>query len=391
MDLKERCLHYCEHISHITGTTCILLDMQAGAFIGDPFQHHCDVAQCDAYHTHLYGAYQAERWDGKYIYHCPRGLTFLATPVMIPGAAMEYCFITGPIIMVNFEDPLWYGDLTDLEGLEQVPRMTTIQTRSFGEMIHAMAGYIACSAPVPDVDSGYHAEMLHMMYDLSARVPEDKSYPMENERQLQKLIRTGDKEGSQKLLNELLGYIYFASGANFDRIKSRVHELLVIMSRATIEGGADADEIIFLSDNYVKEIQNFTSIEALSRWLSAVVHKYISCVFDFKDIKHRDIIYKVSQYVKAHLHEKLTLDEVAEHVYLSRSYLSRIIKEELGCTFTEYVNRLRIDRSKIYLMDAGRSLAEIAAAVGFEEQSYFNRVFKKATGVSPGKFREQRL
>ncbi len=390
-------MHYCKHIANITGTTCVLLDIEAGDFSGQPFQHSCDTAQfcCTAYQTHLYGAYQAERWDGKYIYHCPRGLTFIATPILLQGAAMNYCLVTGPILMANFDDPddLWYGDLQTLDGLESVPHMNTAQTRSFSEVIHAAACYIAGSEPAPDVDSGHHAELLQMMYEISARTPEDTPmpYPMESERQLQRLIRAGDKEGSQKLLNELLGYIYFASGADFGVIKSRVHELLVVMSRATIEGGADADEIIFLSDNYVKEIQNFTNIEALSRWLSAIVHKYISCVFDFKHIKHRDIVYKVSEYVKTNFQGKLTLDEVAEHVYLSRSHLSRILKEELGCTFTEYVNRLRIDRSKIYLMDARRSIADIAVAVGFDDQSYFTRVFKKATGVSPGKFREQRL
>ena len=75
---------------------------------------------------------------------------------------------------------------------------------------------------------------------------------------------------------------------------------------------------------------------------------------------------------------------------MSKSYFCRIIKEELGCTFTEYVNRLRIERSKVLLRSSGISIAEVACAVGFDDQSYFTRIFKKQTGVAPGKYRENR-
>lgn len=393
--LRERCLHYCEHIRNITGTTCVLLDIGNSAFVGEPFQHSCTLqsSECNAYHTHLYGAYKAERWDNKYIYYCPRGLIFIATPVSVPLQPLNYCLITGPIIMGNNADDLMYGDLNDLEGLEHVPRMTTAQTRSYSEMIHAAVCYLAGSEPAPDVDSGYHAELLQLMYEISAKTPQDvpMPYPMDSERELQKLIRAGDKEGSQRLLNELLGYIYFASGADFSIIKSRVMELLVVMSRATIDGGADVSEIFWLNTGYVKELERFDNIETLSRWLSAIVHKFISCVFDFTHIKHRDIIFKTTDYIKRHFTEKLTLELVAEQVYLSRSHLSRILNEELGCTLSEYVNRLRVDRSKIFLMNGAMSLADIADAVGFDDQSYFTKVFKKVTGVSPGKYRDQRL
>lgn len=394
-DLRERCLHFCRHIETTTGTTCVLLDVAGGKFDGSPFSSACHLqsSPCEAITTHLYGAYEAERWDDKYIYYCPRGLIFIATPVREPGSAMAYCFITGPIIMSNFPDDNRYGDLTEIDGLEHVPSMTTAQTRSFSEVIRAACGYLSGSAATPDVDSGGHAEMLQMMYEISARIPQDekRQYPIKSERKLQKLIQEGDKEGSQKLLNELLGYIYFTSGADFRIIKTRVHELLVVMSRAAIEGGADVSQVFWLSDSYAAEVEKFRDIEALSRWLSAVVHKFVSCVFDFSDVKHRDIIFKVTEFVKLNLTERVTIEQCADYVYLSKSHLSRILRQELGCTFTEYVSRQRVDRSKVLLMNERLSLADIAGETGFDDQSYFTKVFKKVTGVTPGKYREQRL
>ena len=136
-------------------------------------------------------------------------------------------------------------------------------------------------------------------------------------------------------------------------------------------------------------MESLKGIEALNRWIGAILNKFISFVFDFNDIKHQNVVFKATAYIKANLADKITLDKVAEKVYLSKSYFCRIIKEELNCTFTEYVNRLRIDRSKYLLRNTDVSIAEIASAVGFGDQSYFTRIFKRQTGISPGKYREQ--
>lgn len=391
MELAERCKHLCRHITTLTGVHTTLLDLPGKIFATPPFLTDCSLGGvcCDAYTTHLYGAYEAERWDGKYIYYCPRGLVFLATPPIITGTAMEYCIVTGPIVMSNSDEDPFEDPLCDSDALAAIPRMTTAQARSLSELIAAAVGSFSLDTLPPDVDSGNQAAMLQMMYDLSSDT-QSKGYPIENERQLQEHIRTGDKEAAQELLNELLVHIYSHAGNDYDRIKSRVRELLVLMSRAAIDGGADVDEIFNLCYRYEREVDTFGNVEALNRWIGAILHKFISFVFDFNDIKHQNVIFKTTAYIKEHLTDKLSLDQAAEQVYLSKSYFCRIIKDELGCTFTEYVNRLRIERSKTLLRGTGMPIAEIACAVGFDDQSYFTRIFKKQTGMAPGKYREQR-
>lgn len=391
MELAERCKHLCRHITTLTGVHTTLLDLPGKIFATPPFLTDCSLGGvcCDAYTTHLYGAYEAERWDGKYIYYCPRGLVFLATPPIITGTAMEYCIVTGPIVMSNSDEDPFEDPLCDPDALAAIPRMTTVQARSLSELIAAAVGSFSLDTLPPDVDSGNQAAMLQMMYDLSSDT-QSKGYPIENERQLQEHIRTGDKEAAQELLNELLVHIYSHAGNDYDRIKSRVRELLVLMSRAAIDGGADVDEIFNLCYRYEREVDTFGNVEALNRWIGAILHKFISFVFDFNDIKHQNVIFKTTAYIKEHLTDKLSLDQAAEQVYLSKSYFCRIIKDELGCTFTEYVNRLRIERSKTLLRGTGMPIAEIACAVGFDDQSYFTRIFKKQTGMAPGKYREQR-
>ncbi len=389
MELLDRYLRLCEYIQELTTVHTALMDVPSGTFVVPAFTDTCPLepAQCSAYKTHFYGACEAERWDGKYIYYCPRGFTFVAATAAFLEGPMEYCVIAGPIIMTNdnepFEDPL-----NSVCATPEVPRMTTRQVRALSETLSMAVNACTMETLPPDVDSGSQAELLQMMYDLTT-APHAKVYPIESERQLQEHIRTGNKAAAQHLLNELLAYIFDQSENDVVRMKSRARELLILMGRAAIDGGADVDEILNLCQQYANEVESLSGVEMLNRWIGAILNKFISFVFDFNDIKHQNVIFKATAYIKENLADKISLDKAAERVYLSKSYFCRIIKEELNCTFTEYVNRLRIDRSKYLLRNTDVPIAEIASAVGFGDQSYFTRIFKRQTGIAPGKYREQ--
>lgn len=389
MDFQQQCLHYCNFVQTLTGTHCTLIRIPDGSFCSEPFRTVCDNYQCNASHTHLYGAYEAERWDGKYIYYCPRGLVFIATMVHDPDNQGDLCMITGPIVMANSLDDPYEDNILSLENVEGIPRMTTQQTRALSELLRAAVGYLSQEDRAPNVDSGRQAQLLNTMYDLYSSA-EAAEYPIDSERQLQQSIRAGDKEGSQRLLNVLLSGLYLACGNDLAKIKQHVHSLLVLMSRAAIDGGADGNDIFRLSQSYEPEIEKLRNLEELNRWLSMVLHRFINFVFDFNDIKHHNVIYQTTAYIKENLAEKLTLEDAAEHVSLSKSYFCRILKDELGYTFTEYVNHLRVERAKLYLSDSTMSIADIAYAVGFDDQSYFTRIFKKLTNVSPGQYRKSK-
>lgn len=74
-------------------------------------------------------------------------------------------------------------------------------------------------------------------------------------------------------------------------------------------------------------------------------------------------------------------------VYLSPAYFSRVFKKEMGTTFNSFLNEVRIEKSKSLLRNNDLKMVDIALRVGFESQSYFTKVFKKLTGVSPLQYR----
>jgi YesN/AraC family two-component response regulator len=215
-------------------------------------------------------------------------------------------------------------------------------------------------------------------------------YPVEKERELVSAITQGDRATAGRLLNEILGHIFFSTGGKIDVIQARVMELLVVLSRAAMYGGADVEQIFGLNLRYLREVEHQNTPEELAQWLSAILDRFTTLVFDLVDIKHKDVIYKAVDYMKRGYSGKLTLEETAAYVNLSPSYFSKVFKEELGCSFNTYLNELRIEKSKSILLAGSASIVEICDMVGFEDQSYFTKVFKKITGVTPGKYRERR-
>ena len=100
-------------------------------------------------------------------------------------------------------------------------------------------------------------------------------------------------------------------------------------------------------------------------------------------------MHKITAFIKSNYMHKISLGDIAEHVYMSKSYISKIFNEEMHMSISSYINKVRIDKSKHLLLDDSMTIADIASLTGFEDQSYFTKQFKTATGLSPKKFRER--
>jgi YesN/AraC family two-component response regulator len=93
------------------------------------------------------------------------------------------------------------------------------------------------------------------------------------------------------------------------------------------------------------------------------------------------------QYIDDNYMNKITLDDVANYVYLNSSYLSQLFKKEMSVPFSDYIEEVRIKHAKLLLKETDYSMNQVAEAVGFSSQNYFTRIFKKSTGLTPIKYR----
>ena len=101
----------------------------------------------------------------------------------------------------------------------------------------------------------------------------------------------------------------------------------------------------------------------------------------------KHIIDSVINFVQNHYAEQITLSHVANYIHISHAYLSRVINEELGMGFSDLLNMIRIEYAKKLLKESRMTMNEIAQKTGFLSGNVFINIFKKHTGVTPGKYR----
>lgn len=101
-------------------------------------------------------------------------------------------------------------------------------------------------------------------------------------------------------------------------------------------------------------------------------------------------IYPAVAYVDSHLSEMIPMHEMAELCHLSRSYFSRLFQHDIGESYTDYVNRRKVERAKELLRGTPDSVSAISTALGFMDVSYFVKLFKRFEGVTPLTYRKQK-
>jgi len=103
------------------------------------------------------------------------------------------------------------------------------------------------------------------------------------------------------------------------------------------------------------------------------------------------VIRRAKEFINEHQAEDLTLGQVAKAVNTSTFYFCKVFKKATGINFTDYLSRVRIEKSKNLLLNPNLRISEIAFEVGFQSLTHFNRVFKKVLGQSPTEYRSKVL
>ncbi len=214
----------------------------------------------------------------------------------------------------------------------------------------------------------------------------DDRYPYELEKRLLQKVKAGDASAAKGVLNDLLGYVFFCEGGRMDTMKNRALELCTLLSRIAIEGGAVTGSIFRLNNQFLSSLQQIDTLEALCYQLQDIVEAFVDSTFSAAGAGH-EAVKRAAGYIAAHYAEPIGLQDVANHVGLSPSYFSSLFRRTTGVDLRDYLNQTRVEESKRLLSNTDYSLVDIAVAMGFNDQSYFSKVFKKYTGLTPRQYR----
>ncbi|WP_040948395.1 response regulator transcription factor [Gorillibacterium massiliense] len=133
--------------------------------------------------------------------------------------------------------------------------------------------------------------------------------------------------------------------------------------------------------------QPFKSVQQLKKWTESVVERGVS-LLGAGGYGHSSVIKRVAQYVEEHIREDISREEVAASVYLNPAYLSRLFRKETGESLSDYIMKEKIDLAKNMLAYSNEKVSSVAEALGYSHFSYFAKIFRRSTGMSPQEYRK---
>ena len=143
-----------------------------------------------------------------------------------------------------------------------------------------------------------------------------------------------------------------------------------------------------MNHRFLSELAELNDDEDLAGWLRKILEHIMSAIEKQEDFTPPLLIGKALDFMRQNLNRDISRDEVARHAGISPSHFSRLLKERTGRSFTERLRQCRVDLAGELLRGTEQSLAQIADACGFCDQSYFTRVFQDVKNTTPRIFRD---
>ncbi|MFD0714666.1 response regulator [Paenibacillus sp. GCM10027626] len=202
--------------------------------------------------------------------------------------------------------------------------------------------------------------------------------------QMSAALDTADLSRFSELVRD---YIYesIAKGSAAALIASIERLLMIVHHKIQDSNQADGAPA-------TRAMADFLSRLCWSQTAEQLIHALLEWAGDiyqsFNPEEHEGpILIRAKKYIREHLAENLTLEDIANITFVSRSYLSRLFRKRTGKTFVEYLTELRVEEAKALLAEPGVKIYEVAERLGYKDWKHFSRIFKEKTGYGPAEYR----
>lgn len=165
---------------------------------------------------------------------------------------------------------------------------------------------------------------------------------------------------------------------------------VALITRHCVEGGLELEQAYRLSDFYILKMDSCTTIKAIADLHQDMVLDFTGkmLVLQKNAILSKPIML-CTDYIYSHINERITINELADYTALSPSYLSRLFKQNLGISISDYIREKKIEKAENLLKYSDYSLIDIANYLAFSSQSHFIQTFEKYVGLTPKKYRDR--
>ncbi|MDU1335686.1 MAG: AraC family transcriptional regulator, partial [Veillonella sp.] len=198
------------------------------------------------------------------------------------------------------------------------------------------------------------------------------------------LVYCGNTNLAIKLFNKNLKNLISTTG--FEYCKTFIYSLnFSIYNYILVKEGVSLHKCCFKNtiENY-----DYSDVNSIIEIGHKIINSYSYCKDYLSEKYSHPEIKKAICYIHKHIDENISLNDICSIVNMNKTYFCRVFKTYTNYTFSEYVNRAKINAAKHLLQESDQSILEIANAVGYENGSKFTSAFKEATGVTPSAYRK---
>lgn len=276
---------------------------------------------------------------------------------------------------------------TSLAGL---PFLSGSVTRQFTHMLH----FCLWGEKTDEQEIRYiRQELPHKRYrgDVATDLFEKNSGGWEIEQQLLDKVRRGDTDVAEILsrANILGNGVYHSEKGSLAAYRQNTMVLLTLISRAAVEGGLSQKVSFALCTEYRKKAEECRDQQSMQALNHDMVLDYVERVRRAQQIPGSSAaIRQCCQWLDTHPEEKLRLSDLAVKAGYTETHLSRKFKQEMGCSIVEYMQKVKIQRAMYFLENTKLSIDEISTTLNFNTRSYFTKIFRQHTGMSPSEYRK---
>lgn len=211
---------------------------------------------------------------------------------------------------------------------------------------------------------------------------------IEDERNIISSLRVGDRKQLFETINYLFMKMELCRNLKTENFYKICVELVSLASRVLSEYGMDIKDSFGRDIVYFEEVKKYKTFQEEKQWVLSVFEVAIDTILNTKILKAKKIVEAAVQYIDEHYSEDVTLEMIADMVYVSSNYLSRLFSNEVGQGFMEYITSKRIEKAKQLLGEKDSKAFDVGDRVGYENPQYFSRIFKKYTGMSPIEYKD---
>lgn len=332
----------------------------------------CDVCRLGAVN-------EALRWGEPCISLCPAGLAIWAVPLMHNAS------VTGGLVVA--------GANLEPEGVPAADALRAIRAAAQGllEMAEQHGITNGSLLELNRLKGRQERERAEAIHEFKS-APSDRMrrvYLIEEPALLAAIARA-DRRAARDAVHRILAGARSAAPGRTDLLNDLALEMIVMMARAAIEAGAEPAEALGGHSRWRRRLAEPQEERALASWLAEAAERLATAIPRGSG-RDAAALARAIAFVEENLSRDIGRDEAARAAGMSPSHFSRVVRRDLGRTFSSLVASRRIERARHLLARTDKSLVQIALDCGFCDQSHFSKAFRRHCGAAPLEYRRAQV